>query len=210
MKTLGKIFASGLLAVVPIVATLYLLVWIFSSAETLFDQTLNLLLPEAWRASAAGRLLQLPGVGVIAGLLMIFAVGLLMRAWVFRALFERVEGTMLSVPMVKSIYSAIRDFFAMVTQDESAESLKVVVVTLPGSTMRLVGFVTRNDFANLPEGIGGEGEVAVYFPMSYQIGGYTLFVPTDQITPVDMSREAAMRFVLTAGINSGDTPRPPA
>ena len=210
MKTLGKIFASGLLAVVPIVATLYLLAWIFSSAETLFDQTLTLLLPEAWRASGPGRLLQLPGVGVIAGLLAIFAVGLLMRAWVFRALFERVEATVLAVPMVKSIYSAIRDFFALITQDESADSLKVVAVTLPGSSLRLIGFVTRSDFAGLPAGVGGKDEVAVYFPMSYQIGGYTLFVPTDQITPIDMSREAAMRFVLTAGINSGDSPRPPA
>ena len=73
---------------------------------------------------------------------------------------------------------------------------------LPGSDMRLMGFVTRDHFSDLPGGVANEGDVAVYLPMSYQIGGYTVFMPRSQITPVDMSRERAMRFVLTAGLRS--------
>jgi uncharacterized membrane protein len=78
----------------------------------------------------------------------------------------------------------------------------VVTVKFPGSDMRLMGFVTRDEFSDLPPGIGGEGEVAVYLPMSYQVGGYTVFMPRSQISPVQMPREQAMRFVLTAGLKS--------
>ncbi|MCB1960897.1 MAG: DUF502 domain-containing protein [Rhodocyclaceae bacterium] len=201
MNSLGKIFATGLLAVVPIVATLYLLAWIFTTAESFFGQALFGLVPPE---------LRFPGMGVALGVVAIFGVGLLMRAWVFRALFHRIEHAVLSIPLVKSIYSAIRDFFGMIASDEQDDTLKVVSVTWPGTSMRLIGFVTRSDFTGLPAGVGGTDEVAVYFPMSYQIGGYTLFVPTAQITPVEMTREAAMRFVLTAGVNADDTPRPPA
>jgi uncharacterized membrane protein len=68
--------------------------------------------------------------------------------------------------------------------------------------MRALGFVSRADFSDLPEGIGREGEIAVYLPMSYQIGGYTLFMPRAQAVAVDMSREDAMKFILTAGLKS--------
>ena len=58
----------------------------------------------------------------------------------------------------------------------------------------MIGFVTRSDFADLPAGVGGPAEVAVYLPMSYGIGGYTVIVPREAITPIEMSREAAMKF----------------
>jgi uncharacterized membrane protein len=78
----------------------------------------------------------------------------------------------------------------------------VVSVTLPGTQMRLLGFVTRRDFAGLPEGVGRPAEIAVYLPMSYQIGGYMLMLPREQAVPVEMSREEAMKFVLTAGLKT--------
>jgi uncharacterized membrane protein len=70
--------------------------------------------------------------------------------------------------------------------------------------MRLLGFITRSDFSDLPPGVGKEGEVAVYLPMSYQVGGYTILVPRSRVTAVDMSREEALRFLLTAGIKAQD------
>ena len=95
MKTIGKIFASGLLAVVPIVATLYLLVWLVTTAERLFGSLLIDLVPQGMR---------FPGMGVLLGLLGIFLVGLLMRAWVIRKLFHKVEQAVMSIPLVKSVY----------------------------------------------------------------------------------------------------------
>ena len=71
----------------------------------------------------------------------------------------------------------------------------------------MLGFVTRSDFADLPPGVGTPAEVAVYLPMSYGIGGYTVISPRTAITPLDMSREDAMKFLLTAGLKTADDPR---
>ena len=62
-------------------------------------------------------------------------------------------------------------------------------MTLPGTNLRAMGFVTRREFSDMPAGVGREGEVAVYLPMSYQIGGYTVLLPRSYLTPVDMRSE---------------------
>jgi uncharacterized membrane protein len=103
---------------------------------------------------------------------------------------------------VRSVYGALRDLFGLFAEHQGQEALQVVSVTLPGTQMRALGFVTRSDFAGLPEGIGKQGELAVYLPMSYQIGGYMVMLPREQAVPVEMSREEAMKFVLTAGLKT--------
>ena len=80
----------------------------------------------------------------------------------------------------------------------------MVSVQLPGIDMRLLGFLTRSDFSDMAKGVGNEDEMAVYLPMSYQVGGYTVLIPRKRVTPVPMSREEAMRFVLTAGLKIGE------
>ena len=79
---------------------------------------------------------------------------------------------------------------------------QVVTVTLHEGGPRLLGFLTRESLNDLPEGLGGEGTVAVYLPMSYQIGGYTLILPRSAVTPVEMGIEDAMRFAVTAGVKA--------
>ena len=96
---------------------------------------------------------------------------------------------MLSVPVVRSIYGAVKDMIGLLG-DEKGPALQVVSLTLPGSDWRVIGFVTRSDFADLPAGVGGPAEVAVYLPMSFGIGGYTVIVPRGAITPIDMSRRS--------------------
>jgi uncharacterized membrane protein len=64
-----------------------------------------------------------------------------------------------------------------------------------------IGFVTRDDGGELGLGPATEGTIAVYFPMSYQIGGYTLLLPRDRVEPLDIPIETAMRLVLTGGMS---------
>ena len=150
------------------------------------------------RASATRHAIALGSTALI-----VFGVGILMRAWVIRALFHKVEEALLRIPLINSIYSALRDLFSLLTSKDKDDDLQLVSLTLPGTSLRLMGFVTRSDFSALPEGFAGDDEVAVYLPMSYQVGGYTVFVPRADLVPVDMPREAAMRFILTAGVNGG-------
>jgi uncharacterized membrane protein len=193
MNSVGRIFLTGLLTVLPVLATLYLVLWLIAAMEQFFGAQLKWLMPDDYYRT---------GMGLLLALLVIFGVGLLTQALLFRRVFGWGEKLLERIPLVRSVYTALRDLFGLVANGQDADALQVVSVTLPGTNMRVLGFVSRADFADLPAGIGKEGEIAVYLPMSYQIGGYTLFMPRDQAVPVDMSREDAMKFILTAGLKS--------
>jgi uncharacterized membrane protein len=196
MKYLGRIFLTGVLTVLPVLATVYLMIWLFTTAESFLGRPLQLLIPAGFYRV---------GMGLAVGIAVVFVVGVLMRAYIVRRLFGLAEKILLNVPLIKTVYAALRDFFGLFAGQDDQVALQVVTVKVPGSDMRLMGFVTRDHFSDLPGGVAGEGEVAVYLPMSYQIGGYTVFMPRSQITPVAMSREQAMRFVLTAGLRAKPT-----
>ncbi len=198
MKSIGKIFLTGIFTVLPVLATVYLVIWLLSTIERFLGRPLLFLLPDdSYRA----------GMGLVAGIVLVFVTGLLMRAWLFRQIVRGGEELLMHVPLVKGVYKALKDFFGLFSNDSNTDLLQVVSVQLPGSEMRLLGFITRSDFSDLPAGVGKEGEVAVYLPMSYQVGGYTVLLSRELLRPVDMTREEALRFLLTAGIK---TQAPPA
>jgi len=110
------------------------------------------------------------------------------------------ETFVLRVPLLKTVYAALRDLTALMKVGESPGELQRVVMVQWGPG-RAIGFVTQEN-ANVP-GLGtDESLVAVYLPMSYQIGGYTLYLPRDRIQPTDLTVEAAMRIVLTGGLQN--------
>jgi uncharacterized membrane protein len=193
MKSIGKILLTGIFTVLPVLATVYLVIWLFNFVDHFLGKPLLWLIPdEAYRA----------GMGFLVALAVIFVVGVLMRAYFVRQIFRWAERLLLEIPLVKSIYGALRDFFGLFAGGSDAKALRVVSVSLPGTSMRVMGFVTREEFSDLPAGVAADGEVAVYLPMSYQVGGYTVFMPRSQLREIEMSREDAMRFVLTAGVKT--------
>ena len=74
----------------------------------------------------------------------------------------------------------------------------MVAVTCYGA--EVIGFITQTDEQKLPESFRGQDKVLVYIPMSYMIGGFTLFIDKQHVRPLKMSMDEAMRFALTAGI----------
>jgi len=142
----------------------------------------------------------LPGMGLVSGLALIALIGLLSHVLIFQKLFNLGEAIFNRLPLVKTIYTAIKDFIGYLNPDKESEMGKVVMVQLPGQSFQLIGFVTREQFDDLPFTPTAEDPVAVYMPMSYQIGGYTLFLPRNSLTPLDMPFEQAMRLVLTGAV----------
>jgi uncharacterized membrane protein len=96
----------------------------------------------------------------------------------------------------------LKDFIAYLSPDSQIGLSKVVLVKIPGQDFEQLGFVTREDFSRLPVQLTVEDPIAVYLPMSYQIGGYTLFLPRSCLTPLDMSFEEGMKLVITGTIIS--------
>ena len=123
-----------------------------------------------------------------------------MEAVYFRRLMQWFEELLNRIPLVKTVYSAVRDLMSLFSKSGSRTFSRVVMVKFPGTEAGLIGFVTIEDFAGLPLQPAPE-TVAVYLPMSYTIGGYTAFLPRAWLTPLDMTLEEAMRFVVTAGMS---------
>jgi len=195
VRRAGRIFFTGLLTVLPLAVTVYFVVWLFGVLERFFGLQTKAVVPNEWYYAWYR-----PGMGLAIAVVLVFAVGALMHAYVVRTLFKRFELVLLEIPLVRSVYAAMRDLLGLFAQHKDP-ALQVVMVTVPGTQWRLLGFVTRSDCGDAPKGIAGD-QVAVYFPMSYQVGGYTVFMPKEALEPVDMTREDAMKFILTAGLKT--------
>lgn len=192
MKPIYQYFFRGLIAFLPVALTVWVL-FIFV----------------AWVESAAMWLIRpiigdfyLPGLGIVLGAAMIVGLGFLISQpgiarWM--ALFEL---PFTNLPVVKSIYSSLKSFADYFSPNKKDAQQQVVLLRMPGNEMSIVGLVTRQNMAGLPPGLAELDQVAVYLPMGYMIGGYTLFVPRSWITPIDMSVEEAMRSSLLAWMAS--------
>ncbi|MCW8926393.1 MAG: DUF502 domain-containing protein [Xanthomonadales bacterium] len=191
MNTLGKLFLKGLAVVIPSALTLAILWWVAAGAERLMGTVLKFTLPEGW---------YIPGMGLVSGLVLIALIGLLSHVLIFQKLFDLGEAILRRLPLVKSIYTALKDFIGYLNPDKDSKLGKVVMVQLPGQAFQLLGFVTREKFDDLPFMPAAEDPVAVYMPMSYQIGGYTVFLPRSCLTPLDIPFEDAMKLVLTGSV----------
>lgn len=184
---------TGLITILPVMLTLYLIYWFIVSTETALGSILQFVLPEDY---------YWPGMGFAIALLLIFTIGLLMQLYVVKALFKKVEDLLYHMPLIKSVYGAIRDFFQYFSPSREGEFQQVVAVKFDND-MELIGFVTQATSDSLPTADNDETErVLVYLPMSYNIGGYPVMIPKSRLRPVDMTMEQAMRFVLTAGVGS--------
>jgi uncharacterized membrane protein len=186
MRKIWNTMLKGLVAVLPIGLTVYVVYWLAVTAERVFSGTIRRIIPEGayW-----------PGLGLIAGLVVLYLVGLAVNAYVVRRALRFGDRLFARIPVVKTIYLATRDFMRFFPASGQGSDLKRVVM-VPFGPGHAIGFVTAESGAAL-----GLDE-AVYLPMSYMIGGYTVFVPRDVLEPTSLSVEAAMRIALMGGVQS--------
>jgi uncharacterized membrane protein len=197
MNALGKLFLKGLVVVIPVTLTLAILWWFARGAEQMLGGMLMKFLPEGW---------YVPGMGVVSAVAMTILIGLLTHVILFQKLFALGDAILHRLPLVKTIYSALKDFIGYLSPGSKMALSKVVLVKIPGQEFEQLGFVTRDDFSRLPMELTVETPIAVYLPMSYQIGGYTLFLPRSCLTPVEMSFEDGMKLVLTGAVSRDRLP----
>jgi uncharacterized membrane protein len=198
MGRLRNTFLKGLAAVLPVTLTLYLVYWLGTTAEEFLGSGLRTILPDH---------MYRPGMGLFVGFLVVLFVGSLINAYVVRRFIRLGEKAIARIPLVKTIFGALKDLTRFLPASGERRDLQRVVLWKVGRG-RLVGFVTSEHVH--PQLCGDcEGNlVAVYFPLSYQLGGHTLFIPRDDLETSELSVEQALRMVLIGGITS-DLPHPP-
>jgi uncharacterized membrane protein len=199
MARLWTIFLKGLTVVLPVTVTIYLVIWLGTTAESLLGDPLRRILPEHhyW-----------PGLGLVVGLCVVMLAGVFVNAYIVRRLIRYGESLIARIPVIKTIFGALKDFTRFLPAGGSRGDLKRVVAWRVGNA-RVLGFVTEDHLS--PRLFGEETStlVAVYFPLSYQLGGHTLFVPRDELQATDLSVEEAMRLVILGGIsNPAEAPKP--
>ena len=184
-------FLRGLGVVLPIALTLYLVVWAVREAEALMKPLALLLMPSTGD--------YVPGSGLVLAIVLVYLAGLLVQLFVIEWLVGLGQHLLERTPLVKSIYNALNDFVSSFSRRPSETASRVVNVKL-ADELSVVGFITDPDPAALRAPGDPDDRVAVYLPMSYQLGGYTILVPRDRLRPLALGVEDAMRRVLTAGV----------
>lgn len=191
MRRFGRTFLKGLAVVLPLMVTIYVVHWFATTAESTLGPLVRRWLPD---------FMHIPGLGIVICVAGILVVGVLIDMWLTRRILRVVERLLARIPLVKTLYGSVRDLMGFLARDGDENQVQQVVVVTLNDATRILGFVTRNDLEEIPEAVSRE-EVAVYLPMSYQIGGFTVFVPRTAVTPVDMSVEDGLRFAMTAAIS---------
>lgn len=190
MRNITSTFLQGLSVIVPLALTIWVVVWLAISTEELLKPLFLLLLPESY---------YLPGLGLLTGLAIVYATGVLVNIFVIQSMWEGLQRLVERIPLVKTLFTAFRDFFDFFSSKPTENNSTVVKIDL-GQGAMVIGFITdQNPVINSFDDTA-EPRIAVYVPLSYMIGGHTIWLPRSQVEPLALNAQDAMRLVLTAGI----------
>jgi uncharacterized membrane protein len=135
------------------------------------------------------------------GLSIILLMGMLGSSIILRPLFTLFDNTLEHTPVVKTVYSSIKDFMSAFVGSKKKFNRPVLITINKENNIQQLGFITKDDLTELNL---GKDCVAVYVPLSYSISGNLLIVPTDHITVVDASSPEVMKFIVSGGVTDID------
>ncbi|MFP4096109.1 MAG: DUF502 domain-containing protein [Cyclobacteriaceae bacterium] len=171
-------FFRGLLFVVPIALTIYIILLSISWLDGLIP-------------------FQLPGLGLLSILLFITLVGYLASTLLAGPLFSILEDVLTRLPLVSIIYSSLKDLISAFVGDKKKFNKPVLVTLNPEFLIQKPGFITQEDLSQL----GLVDQVAVYLPHSYNFSGNLYIVPAKMVTPIQASSTDIMKFIVSGGVS---------
>ena len=192
---LRRYLAAGVLVWLPILATLWVVTFLFGLA----DKTLLLLpLPPGYQPHGL-MVLALPALGALFVLIVLLLTGLLGTNLIGRRLFIWGEDLLQHIPIVGSVYGGVKSFAESVFS-QSNSFRKVVMVEYPRESVWSLGFLTAEDVPEVTEKTG-EPHACVYISAALNAtSGYLAILPRRQIVELDMSVDAAMKMIFTCGV----------
>lgn len=180
MKKLTSYFINGILIFVPVAATIGLVKWTLDFVGSMMP-------------------FESEGIGLLVLLLLIFFTGFVASNYLGKKLFELVDRLMTKMPVIKLLYSALKDLVQAFAGNKKSFEQPVLVELLENGAKAL-GFITRNDVGDL----GATGHVAVYLPQSYNFAGQVLIFPAEKVHPISLSSSEVMATVVSGGVSGAD------
>ena len=178
MKKFINYFLQGLLYIVPITVTLYVVYWTF--------QKIDGILP-----------FQFPGLGLIIIIALITFVGFVGSAIIASPINSFFQRLLKKAPLLQTIYSSVKDLMGTFVGKKKGFSQPVLIKLYENSTIERIGFITNEDLSTLRI---KEGKVLVYLPHSYAFSGQLFVVDRSYITPVDSSSSEIMKLIISGGV----------
>lgn len=178
MNRLLKYFFRGLLFLVPLALTIYIVVESINFLDNIID-------------------VALPGVGLVIILAIITIFGYLASTLLARPLFDALERALIKIPLVSLIYTSIKDLIGAFVGEKRKFDEPVVVLMDANTGLKKLGFITQEDLnvIDLP------GEVAVYLPHSYNFSGNLYILPRERVTKLDAPGSEVMKFIVSGGVS---------
>jgi len=189
-----RYFITGLLVLVP----LFITAWVLATLINIMDQSL-LLLPVQWRPEAQfGR--SVPGFGVLLTLAIIFVTGLIATNFFGKRLLAIWEGILTRVPVVKSIYSSVKQVSDTLFSDSGNAFRKALLVQFPREGSWTIAFQTGQPGGDVANHLRGDF-VSVYVPTTPNpTGGYFLMMPRADVIELNMSVDEALKYIISMGV----------
>jgi uncharacterized membrane protein len=179
-------FFQGIILIVPISVTLYVLVNTFLYVDNILREYVT-----QWLGFYT------MGLGILFMLIGLTVVGFLGQTIIFKPLLVIFDRLISKAPLVKIIYTSVKDLLSAFVGQKKKFSEPVLIRENTNSDMEKIGFITAHDLSKL--GIP-EGKVAVYLPYSYNVSGMLVIVPVENVTPLEANPTDVMKFVISAGV----------
>ncbi len=194
MSALRKWLFTGLLVIVPGVITVWVLHWIIST----LDQTLNLL-PAQWQPDHLLGL-HIPGFGVLLTLVVLLSIGAIASNFVGRKLVSWGDALITRIPVVRSIYSSVKQVSDTVFSDSGNAFRTAVLVQWPREGVWTVAFITGSPAGEVARYLRDE-YVSVFVPTTPNpTGGYFVMMRKSDCVELEMSVEAALKYIVSMGV----------
>lgn len=191
MSRLRRYFITGLIVFLPVAVTISILLWLFRTLDSFLGPLFTLLI---------GR--HIPGLGLAVSVALILVIGVLATNVIGRRIVEFFERLMLRIPLARSIYSATKQLSDSIFGQRRAAFQRAVLVEWPRKGVYTIGFVTGESTgeaqAKTPERVFNVFVVSTPNPTT----GFLVLVPEDQVIPLEMTVEDALKMVMSGGIVS--------
>jgi uncharacterized membrane protein len=202
--TLKSVFLTGLLVLVPLAITL----WVLGLIIGTMDQTL-LLLPTSWQPERAIGF-RLPGLGAVLTLAFIFIVGLLTQNFVGQKLVTWWELLVRHIPVVGPIYTSVKQVSDTLLSSSGNAFRKALLIEYPRKGSYTIAFLTGIPGGDVVNHLKEE-HVSVYVPTTPNpTSGFFLMVPRSEVVELDMTVDAALKYIVSMGVVAPSAPQQPA
>ncbi len=196
-KALRTNFLTGLVVIVPLVLSLFVLYRLFLAIDGLFKGVVGVFLAQRIGLTFQGQ--PLPGLGFVALVLLILLTGLVARNIVGRRLIAAGEEFVARVPLLNRVYRTFRQIVQALVSNKREVFSKVVLVEFPRKGLYSLGFVTQDTRGPVQESIAPD-VYSVFLPTAPNpTSGFLIFVPKEEVREVQLSVEDALKLVISGG-----------